>query len=219
MHKKRFIQLLSVASLLVSGCTALNHAHDQSILIITPDAEGAKCKLTDRKGNEWKLMRTPGNITVERGHPPMSVICTKTGYHTLVEMVDANPYESDYNDLVQGVTGLTKDPFGQVTDKYPYKLTFYLEPLTFASEVDKKRWLANRDFAKQQQATEQAILRKDYEKQQEERRKNSLFQFNNSEPEGKPLADREVPVISGQIIPLDFQDTDTMITTIDNHTR
>ena len=67
--------LLSFTTVL-AGCASIINGQDQTLGVNTANESGAKCTLTNERG-EWTLNSTPGRITVQRSTSPLRIVCTK----------------------------------------------------------------------------------------------------------------------------------------------
>jgi len=172
----------------VSAIETAQLARTQSILVQTPYAEGASCKLTDARGRMWRVRSTPGNAIVEDGHSPLHIICEKKGYKTTAESITEKKEElltidgkrvdvSIYNQFPQKIPRLIPtaikeassfilDPTGQVSTEYPEEVTIWMEPLQWESEDAKIAWAYDRQISRRKN-----YLEVDYARAVEEERK------------------------------------------------
>ncbi len=75
----KIFPLICVAALL-SSCASIMSGSGQVVTVVTPDADGASCSLTDAKARVWHIEKSPVTALVRRGDGPISVICSKEGY-------------------------------------------------------------------------------------------------------------------------------------------
>jgi len=150
----------------LTSCSAYQsalEAKSQTIVINTPMVEGASCSLKDNRGNKWYLNGTPGAVTVKSGHPPLSIICSKTDYKkTIAILLDkkkdlmkldnqkvtpeaSTEFVSKTPRLVPNVleeaTGFVLDPYAQISTQYPAEISIWMEPKTWESEQAKREWI------------------------------------------------------------------------------
>lgn len=71
---------LLIALLSLSSCATIMGGGRQSVTVLTPGVEGAKCTLEDTKGRVSYVEQTPSSTIVKRGDGPITVICEKEGY-------------------------------------------------------------------------------------------------------------------------------------------
>lgn len=161
------MRILSIiAVIFLFGCSAaqtVQMARTQNILIRTPHVEGAKCTINDGLGRKWKVRKTPGNVSVQDGHPPLQVICRKKGYHTSISTIDEHKQELLTIDgkritiglyqkfpatkiprliptAIKEASGFLLDPTGSVSTKFPNEITMWMEPKNWNSEKDMRKW-------------------------------------------------------------------------------
>lgn len=186
-----FILLLSAcASAIDSGFAARN----QNILVETPMVTGAKCTVTDRRGFTWNVYKTPNTVTVQEGHPPLTVICKKKGYKTTTQQIGEfkeelltidgervsmgiyDQFPTKAPRLVPGAlkeaAGFALDPFGSVSTKYPDKISIWMEAENWESEDKMRMWAYEKEIEQNEialKAKEDEI--KDAERKAERRKK------------------------------------------------
>jgi hypothetical protein len=111
------VMILPVA--LLSACANQNPTTtNQNFTVITPGIDGAFCKLTDSQGFAWNVSATPGSAMILKGAGPLTVICSKQGYKTTVELVKERG----------------------IFPSYPPQVEVIMEPLTWKSEGEKEEW-------------------------------------------------------------------------------
>ncbi len=151
---------------LVTGCvSAINSAklaRTQNILVQTPFADGAKCKITDARGVSWRARRTPISVAVLEGHSPLHVVCRKKGFKNTTltvrehkeelltidgERVTLGLYDQFttkaprlFPTVVKEATGIILDPLGNLSTKYPEEIVVWMEPLKWDSEEQMREW-------------------------------------------------------------------------------
>ncbi|MCE3233061.1 MAG: hypothetical protein K0R98_1318 [Rickettsiaceae bacterium] len=174
-------------------------------------ADGAKCTLTDARGRKWKLKRSPGTVAVEDGHSPMQVICTKPGYKNTVETVreqkeelltidgkrvTMGPYDQFPTKAprliptaIKETASFALDPTGNISTKYPEKITIWMEPESWQSEEEMRQWAYEREVwengdqlvADQEKAIddERKTLRREKKLARKEARKKTYEKYKN----------------------------------------
>lgn len=123
------------------SCSSIDKAKMQSILVETPYADGAKCRVTDNKGNKGLVNKTPSTVTVREGHPPLVVICEKKGYKNTHVMIDAEDTKvRQTNELIEEIAGMIEDPYAAYATQYPDTITVWMEPDKWESEDVMRQW-------------------------------------------------------------------------------
>jgi len=147
---RRIFVLLAVLAL--SACSTITTGTTQSIFIDTPETQGASCKLTDSKQGTWDLSSSPGSVLVRKGDGPMNIVCNKEGYKQAVVQIDEDLQGATLgNIIVGGGVGFLVDAMSGAAQKYPEKVTVWMEPVSFTSEAKKVAWLqAKSDFEREQ---------------------------------------------------------------------
>lgn len=122
---------------ILTGCASFISGSRQSVTVITPDASGSSCILTDSKGRVSNVENTPGTAIVKKGDGPISVICKKEGYKAGVGQIDESVTPATAGNilfppgfLIDGITGSS--------EKYDSTVTIDMEPA--AKNTVKKGW-------------------------------------------------------------------------------
>jgi hypothetical protein len=76
MRKK--LPLLALLPLL-GACSTIVSGSNQSVSVVTPEAQAANCKLQNDKGT-WYVPSTPSSVMVKSAYGDMTVVCEKDGY-------------------------------------------------------------------------------------------------------------------------------------------
>lgn len=193
----RFILIILTLSLV--GCTAVQSvklARTQTILVDTPHAEGAKCVLTDARGREWRVRKTPASVAVEDGHSPLQIVCKKKGYKTTIETVNEQKEElltidgkrvtaGIYDQFptkmprlipsaVKEVSSFVLDPTGNISTKYPSEVTIWMEPEKWNSKDEMIAWAYDREIDGNEDYIEEDNARIQDEQRKEIRRAKKL---------------------------------------------
>lgn len=135
--KKVFLVALT---LLLSSCASVMGGGRQNVTVITPEADGAMCSLSDSKGRVHYIESTPGTALVHRGDGPISVICHKEGYKKAVGMIEENIAGASYGNLALGpafLIGYAVDGMTGSAQKYDSSVTIEMERM---SEMSRKAW-------------------------------------------------------------------------------
>ncbi len=152
--KKIFKKLsLSGGVLLLAACSTITTGTTQPFAVNTPDADGAKCVLTDSKQANWIVNATPGIVEVQKGDGPMTVQCTKKGFKSTSVVVEEGLAGMTFgNVLLGGGIGVIVDAASGAAQEYPDAVHVWMEPEAFATSDDKTAWLAKKEAFEQAQA-------------------------------------------------------------------
>lgn len=123
---------------LLSGCASVLSGGTQSVTIVTPNADGANCSLTDSLGRVWHVTETPGTVVVRKGHGPITVICQKDGYAKATSLLDEKIAGASYGNLALGPAapiGYLVDSLAGSTQKYNPVMEMNLQKIE-----EKKPW-------------------------------------------------------------------------------
>jgi len=129
---------------LLSGCASVVSGGRQTVTVLTPDADGASCSLSDSKGRVWYIEETPGTALVKKGDGPISVICAKDGFAKGNGMIQEKIAGSNYGNLALGPAapiGYLVDSMSGSAQKYESRVEVYMEEL----EVPKP-WESSHDY-------------------------------------------------------------------------
>jgi len=136
---RNFIKLLPV--FLLMGCSTIVSGTQQSVFIDTPLVEDAKCTLKDSKSGAWYLPATPGSATVTKGNGPMHVVCKKDGYKSgIADADDEFAGATLGNVILGGGIGIFVDAASGAAQKYPDKITVWMQPNVWKSAQQKAEW-------------------------------------------------------------------------------
>lgn len=119
---KRHLLALALAAIGLPGCASIVSGQNQSVSVITPPIDGAKCKLTNDKG-EWYLAETPGSVTVRRAYGALTVACDKNDYKGLTTVESSTKGMAFGNVLFGGVIGAGVDVGTGAAYDYPTTIT------------------------------------------------------------------------------------------------
>lgn len=128
----KILSLLLLSSL--TACASFMHGSKQSVMVVTPDVEGAYCTLTDAKGLVSQVASTPGSAMVKRGNGPVAVICKKEGYKAGTGEIIEGYAEAVYGNIFIPV-GFLIDGLTGSGEGYVSKIDIDMEP---ASSKDDK---------------------------------------------------------------------------------
>ncbi len=125
---------------LLSSCASLISGGRQTVMVTTPEINGAMCSLADSKGRVYYIESTPGTALVERGDGPIAVICEKKGYMKGTGIISEKIAGANYGNLALGPVA----PIGYFIDgitgsgqKYISSVEVFLEELP---EKKRKPW-------------------------------------------------------------------------------
>ena len=122
MNKYLTLIIMLLCSLL-SGCASIVNGTSEKVTVTTPPAKGANCQLKNKEG-AWNVNKTPGEVTVHRGHDPLVVDCQKAGYvETKKTVVSSTNGTSVGNILAGGLIGEGIDLANGAAYKYPKTIT------------------------------------------------------------------------------------------------
>jgi len=153
---KKFL-LLPTFVLLLASCASVTSGTTQTISIVTPDAEEAKCELADSKSGRWYLPQSPGSVTVKKGDGPMTITCRKEKYKTAVVQVDEELAGATLGNIILGGgIGIFVDAASGAAQKYPDQVYVWMEPNKWSSAEKKQDWMDRKSA---------------YEREQEEKRR------------------------------------------------
>lgn len=147
--------ILIVCVFCLGGCATVISGREQSIFVNTPGVEGASCTLTDNKGRQWYVNNTPASVKLLKGDAPLTIICSKEGYHRASEVVGefVAPATAGNSALllvppfgVVAAAGVAVDSVSGAAQKYPPEVEIWMVPTHFASQEEKRRWFENREL-------------------------------------------------------------------------
>lgn len=131
----KILSLLLLSSL--TACASFMHGSKQSVLVVTPDVDGAYCTLTDSKGLVSQVASTPGSAMVKRGNGPVAVICKKDGYKIGTGEIVEGLSEAVYGNVFMPV-GFLVDSMTGSGEGYVSKVEIEMEATT--SKHSTKAW-------------------------------------------------------------------------------
>ena len=141
----RFL-FLALLSVFVLFWTTVNATADE-LTVEVLNAPGAKCRGTNGAGHTYEWARTPGVVTVEEVHGPLTITCAHEGFEPGTVTVDPVP-NVGAEVLVFGVLGaaLLAQASGNLIYESPVKL--FLKPDATASreiQAEYERLLADHE--------------------------------------------------------------------------
>lgn len=99
---KRSSAYALVLVLFVAACASMGKVEvTQSILVQTPDADGAACVLSNASG-EWEVTSTPEMVEVNRSPDTLYVRCLKPGFASAAVTVEATTRGMPWQNLLSG---------------------------------------------------------------------------------------------------------------------
>ena len=121
---------LIIAVALLGGCSTITKGSSQAVMITTPGAEGASCRLFSPAFGE-RVVTTPASITVEKSQHSIQVTCSKRCFgqgsgiiSSEIEVMTAG------NLVVGGVIGLGVDAATGAMHKYDNAAQIHMTPLS-----------------------------------------------------------------------------------------
>lgn len=129
--------LLTVTFCLISstltGCASIVNGTSESVSVQTSPEEGAKCSLTNNKG-QWFVSDTPGSVTVHRSYQPLTVDCQKDGYANAETKVESKTKGMLFGNVVfGGVIGAGVDAGDGAAYDYPVNIMVPMEKQQLAA--------------------------------------------------------------------------------------
>lgn len=129
-------------SVTLAACSTVATGMSQTVMVITPHAEGAECELVDSKGAKWRVKNTPDAVTVGKGNGPMTVTCHKKGYKTGITILgESTAYTTFGNVVIGGGVGVIADILSGAAQEYPNEVQVWLEPEKWKSKSARQAWL------------------------------------------------------------------------------
>ncbi|MBF0620789.1 MAG: hypothetical protein HQL54_02565 [Magnetococcales bacterium] len=131
---------------LLTGCSTIVTGTTQTLTVVTPELEGAKCALTDSKGGVWSISETPGRATVRKGDGPMTITCKKEGYATETVLVQEEFAGATIgNVILGGGIGIFVDAVSGAAQIYPDMITVWMKPNKWPSDASRIEWEAKKE--------------------------------------------------------------------------
>jgi uncharacterized protein YceK len=131
----------------LSNCATIVSGTSQGVFIDTPKVENASCDLKDQEGAVYHLSKSPGNVTVQKGNGPLTIICGKQGYENGTTLV-----ESDFSDIAfgnilmpGGSIGILIDAVTGAAQQYPDNIMVWMKPFKWTSQAEETDWYKQRD--------------------------------------------------------------------------
>ncbi len=154
----------------------------QSITVVTPMAEKARCSITDSRGKKYKVRSTPSVITVRQGFSPLTLICKKTGYKTKIEYLDDDRVAQSTINLPDELAGILDDPVARVGTEFPREVAVWMEPVLWKSKKHMRDWAFERSLYEHRLHLLEQKKLEAYRKREEERKFFKLSLIHISEP-------------------------------------
>jgi hypothetical protein len=153
------VPFLAFALISISACATIVSGTQQAVFVDTPHVEGANCQLTDSKKGSWYLASTPGSATVSKGDGPLNVTCKKNSYKTTTASVDEEVAGATLgNVILGGGVGIFVDAASGAAQKYPDKVTVWMEPTNWASANKRQEWLEEKKAFEEAEAKKKEEL-------------------------------------------------------------
>jgi hypothetical protein len=131
----------------LSNCATIVSGTSQRVFIDTPKVENASCDLKDQEGSIYHLSNAPGNVTVQKGNGPLTIVCGKKGYEDGTASV-----ESDFSDIAfgnilmpGGSIGILIDAVTGAAQEYPDNVLVWMKPFKWTSQAEETDWYKQRD--------------------------------------------------------------------------
>ncbi len=173
-HKMTKLWLLSAMVLGLSSCALVQKMTEdakwQSITVVTPMADEAKCSITDVRGNKYKVNKTPATVTVRQGFSPLTLICKKTGYKTEIAYLEDDIVAQSTINLPDEVAGIVSNPYARVGTEFPREVAVWMEPERWRSEEHMRDWAFERSLYEHQLYLLEQKKLEAYRKREEERK-------------------------------------------------
>lgn len=131
----------------LANCATIVSGTSQGVFIETPKVENATCDLKDEKGEIYHLSHSPGNVTVQKGNGPLSVICGKEGYESGATVVESDLADAAIGNILMpgGSIGILIDAVTGAAQQYPDNIIVWMKPFKWASQAEKNDWYKQRD--------------------------------------------------------------------------
>lgn len=140
--KKTNIALSLTLATFLGACSTITTGTTQNVTVETPHAAGAKCSLTDSKGATWRVDETPQSVMVTKGDGPMNVKCEKSGFKSEKIVVQEGFAGATLGNIILGGgVGIIVDAASGAAQKYPEKISVWMEPNNFSSTEAKQKWV------------------------------------------------------------------------------
>lgn len=122
-----FVAFIAMALSFLSGCASITGSKNQPVSVDTHcsgmQVEGAKCKLTNDKG-EWYIGTTPGSVVIQKAYGDLAVECTKEGKGKAVGMFKSASNGGVWGNIIAGgIIGYAVDASSGAGFDYPPKMS------------------------------------------------------------------------------------------------
>lgn len=143
---------------IMASCSPVVSERDQYIRVSTPKTENAKCRLEDKRGFWWRV-RSPETIKVDKGYPPLTIICQKLGYHTTTVQITDRYTPEMVSDFFADKIGYVLPAYQHSSNQYPYDIKVWMRPIAFETTAERDQW--EREFAQYRQEEDQKLYETD----------------------------------------------------------
>lgn len=130
--------------LALGGCATVTRGSSQNTTILTEPAD-ASCVFRRDGAVIGVVNPTPGTLSIEKGHKPIEVACSKDGYASASGTIGAHFAAMTLgNVLIGGLIGIAVDAASGASAEYEPSLTLKLVPLVFATAAERDAFFAER---------------------------------------------------------------------------
>lgn len=131
----------------LANCATIVSGTSQGVFIETPKVENASCDLKDQEGEVYHLPKSPGNVTVQKGNGPLTIICGKKGYENGTTLVESDLSDAAFGNILMpgGSIGILIDAVTGAAQQYPDNITVWMKPFEWTSQSEKNDWHKQRD--------------------------------------------------------------------------
>lgn len=153
----------------MSNCATIVSGTSQGVFIETPKVENASCDLKDQEGGVYHLSKSPGNVTVQKGNGPLTIVCGKKGYEDGTTLVQSDFSDIAFGNILMpgGSIGILIDAATGAAQQYPDNITVWMKPFEWKSQAEKKDWYKQRDDYLKSLAEKAKALERDLEADQD----------------------------------------------------
>lgn len=124
---KNLMKIALIAALpVIAACASIVKGTTQSVNVITPNVQGAKCVITEGNGFAHNVV-TPAVITLEKSKKSITVSCKKEGYHDVHQVIESDFEAMTAGNLIAGgIIGAGIDAATGAMNKYPNSIQIFM---------------------------------------------------------------------------------------------
>lgn len=120
---------LLLIGVVVTGCASITKGTTQAVMVVTPGAEGAECRLFSPSIGE-RIVTTPGSVVLSKGQDSIQVNCTRRCFRPGAGIIGSNVEVMTAGNLVLGgVIGLGVDAATGAMNKYDNAVQIMMTPI------------------------------------------------------------------------------------------